>query len=237
MEGGASLEPQVAEQVTLSPYWLGMPAFAPGAGHEQMRIFAKIAVGSALVWTLNACSETSIMNKMGLGKAPPDETQIVSNNNLALPPDLTLPAPSAAAASENQVPRQAQSAVSAVPPDGYAAPAVQPAETTEVAAAEPTPYDSGAQQLETYGTTTPAAGAGTGPNPAVQATAKRDLSGVDPKEDAYKRFGISKTRSDGTPKTQAELDRELLEAVRAEKRKTNPRYGTVFNIGELFKGD
>jgi hypothetical protein len=199
-----------------------------------MRIIAKFAVGSTLLWALTACSETSVMDKMGLGKAPPDETQIVTNNSLALPPDLTLPQPSTAPASENQVARQAQGGVSAVPPDGYADPAVPSAETTEVAAAQPTPYDTGAQQLGTYGASPPAAGAA--PNPAVPAAGKQGgLLGA--KEDAYKRFGISKTRPDGTAKTQSELDRELLEAVRAEKRKTNPRYGTVLNIGDLFKGD
>jgi hypothetical protein len=41
-------------------------------------------------------------------------------------------------------------------------------------------------------------------------------------------------KPDGTPKTPGELSAELKKAMLAEKRKTNPRYGTIFNAGELF---
>jgi hypothetical protein len=185
-----------------------------------MKIIKKTSVSTAICVLLVACSEVSVMDKLGLGKSPPDESQVVTNNSLALPPDLQLP-PQATA--------QANSVVTATPPDAFAsAPA-----TTEVASAEQSPYDTGEQQLTTDGTTTaPAQTTGT----AVQATQKRDVK-ADPREDAFQKFGISKTRPDGTPKTRAELDRELLEAVRQEKRKQNPNYGTVFNMGELFKGN
>jgi len=200
-----------------------------------MNVFAKVAVGSALCLTLMACSETTVMNKMGLGKAPPDETQVVANNTLSMPPDLQLPPPSSSAVSESQAPAAGSvAAVSATPPDAFTAPAAETAATTQVASTETSPYDTGEQQLETYGTSPTAAAQ---PSPSVQANQKSDLSATNPREDAYRKLGISKTRPDGTPKSQAELDRELLEAVRREKRKQNPKYGTVFNMGELFKGD
>lgn len=186
---------------------------------------------------LAGCSETTVMNKMGLGKNPPDETQVASNNTLAMPPDLQLRAPASEVASESQAPQVAAAPVPSAPPVGYADPAVEGqsavAGATDVAATVPTPYDTGEQQLETFGSANPTPGS----QPAVQTTAKRDLYGEPARQDAYQRFGISKTKPDGTPKTQAELERELLEAVRREKRKQNPNYGTVFNIGELFKGD
>jgi Protein of unknown function (DUF3035) len=194
-----------------------------------MRIIRKISIGTAACIVLAACSEVSVMNKLGMGKSPPDESQVVTNNNLAMPPDLQLPPPSANAAPAPQPTAQASAAVTAAPPDALAA--APP--TTEVASAEQSPYDTGEQQLTTDGSISTASTQTTGP--AVQATQKRDMKPGDPKEDAYQRFGISKTRPDGTPKTQTELDRELLEAVRAEKRRQNPNYGTVFNMGELFK--
>jgi DUF3035 family protein len=199
-----------------------------------MKAIARIAVVSTLCLTLLACSETTVMNKMGLGKAAPDETSVVRNNNLSMPPDLQLRPPSATAASEAQAAPSTVAAVPATPPDAFATPPVETANTTQVATAEASPYDTGEQQLQTDGSST-AATTAVQPTPAVQSTQKRDLSGVTTREDAYLKFGISKTRPDGTAKTQTELDRELLEAVRREKRKQNPSYGTIFNMGDLFR--
>lgn len=53
--------------------------------------------------------------------------------------------------------------------------------------------------------------------------------------DVYAKYGISRTKPDGTPKTEQELFAELRAAKIAEKRRSNPNYGTIFNIGELFK--
>ena len=65
-----------------------------------MNLIAGTSVASILCLTLVACSETTVMDKMGLGKNPPDETQVVSNNNLAMPPDLQLRPPSTEVTSE-----------------------------------------------------------------------------------------------------------------------------------------
>jgi len=197
-----------------------------------MKSIAAFSIGSALCLGLSACgSETGLMDKLGMGKSAPDETQVVTHNSLALPPDLQLRQPANGVPDENQVPRAA-TAVPAAPPDAFSPPSASADQPAEVAGTQTSAYDTGAQQLQT----TP----GTGPaptqiSPALPSTQKTDLSGKTPQENAYQKFGISKTKPDGTPKTQAELDRELLEAVRAEKRKQNPNYGTVFNMGRIFK--
>jgi hypothetical protein len=167
-----------------------------------------------------------------MGKSAPDETQVVTHNSLALPPDLQLRQPANGVTDENQLPRATTGTVPAAPPDAFSPPPASAEQPAEVASTQTSAYDTGAQKLET----TP----GTGPaptqiSPAVPSTQKTDLSGKNVQQDAYQRFGIAKTKPDGTPKTQAELDRELLEAVRAEKRKQNPNYGTVFNMGRIFK--
>jgi hypothetical protein len=56
-----------------------------------------------------------------------------------------------------------------------------------------------------------------------------------PSNDPYEKYGISKLNADGTKKKDGQLREELRKAVIAEKRKTNPNYGTVRNIGELFR--
>jgi hypothetical protein len=197
-----------------------------------MKAIAAFSIGSALCLGLSACGETGLMDKLGLGKSPPDETQVVAHNTLALPPDLQLRQPANGVTDENQVPRttNATAAIPAAPPDAYSAAPVTADQPAEVASTQPSAYDTGAQQLETAPGSAP-----TQISPAIQSTQKTDLSGKNAQQDAYQKFGISKTKPDGTPKTQAELERELLEAVRAEKRKQNPNYGTVFNMGRIFK--
>jgi hypothetical protein len=91
---------------------------------------------------------------------------------------------------------------------------------TRVAAA-PTPT-TGAQAASVP---TPVAGqtAAAAPPPAAAA-----------EQDVYVRYGISKTNPDGTEKTKQQLWKELRAAQLAEKRRTNPNYGTIFNIGNIF---
>jgi hypothetical protein len=69
--------------------------------------------------------------------------------------------------------------------------------------------------------TTPPAGSGTEP----------------PKPDVYEKYGISKVGTDGKPKTENQLYKELREAQLAEKRKSNPNYGTIWNMGNVFKDE
>jgi hypothetical protein len=55
-----------------------------------------------------------------------------------------------------------------------------------------------------------------------------------PTQDVYAKYGISKTKPDGTAKSDQELKAELKKAILAEKRKTQPGYGTIGNIGNIF---
>jgi hypothetical protein len=77
------------------------------------------------------------------------------------------------------------------------------------------------------------------PEPAPVETAAATppvASGAEPpKQDIYEQYGISKTGPDGKPKSQNALYKELRDAQMAEKRKTNPNYGTIWNIGDVFK--
>ena len=56
-------------------------------------------------------------------------------------------------------------------------------------------------------------------------------------QDKYAKAGISLTRADGTKKTEGELDNELRAYHLAKKRQQNPNYGTVFNMGNIFKDE
>ena len=56
-----------------------------------------------------------------------------------------------------------------------------------------------------------------------------------PKQDVYERYGISKTYPDGKPKPQNVLYEELHQAQVEEKRRANPNYGTIWNMGSVFK--
>ncbi len=53
--------------------------------------------------------------------------------------------------------------------------------------------------------------------------------------DLYRRPGISIHRPDGTRKKIAELNRELADKLTEEKRRKNPKYGTIFNMGSVWK--
>jgi hypothetical protein len=59
----------------------------------------------------------------------------------------------------------------------------------------------------------------------------------EPKQDVYERYGIAKTYPDGKPKPERVLVEELRQAQLAEKRKANPNYGTIWNIGNVFKDE
>ena len=147
----------------------------------------KSATSLALAVLLGACSSAAGL----LGKSAPDERQVTTNQSLAMPPDLNLPAP-------------AQSDTN------YAAP--------RVASTDP------ADDLGDVGADPVIDG-----KPVVAAPAP---SG---EQDIYSRYGISRVKTDGTKKNQDELIAELRAAQLAEKRRKNPNYGTIKNIGNIFK--
>jgi hypothetical protein len=57
-----------------------------------------------------------------------------------------------------------------------------------------------------------------------------------PQGDIYDQYGISKVNPDGTQKTGDQLRAELRKAILAKKRESNPSYGTISNIGNIFSG-
>ncbi|MGE0004098.1 MAG: hypothetical protein AB7S92_00780 [Parvibaculaceae bacterium] len=77
------------------------------------------------------------------------------------------------------------------------------------------------------------------PEPMQTAAAKPPAaSGEEPHQpDAYEKYGISKVGPDGKPKSENQLYKELREAQIAEKRRTNPNYGTIWNMGNVFKDE
>lgn len=75
------------------------------------------------------------------------------------------------------------------------------------------------------------------PQPVRTAAATPPAQGEEPKQDVYEKYGISKVGPDGKAKTENQLFKELHAAQLAEKRKANPNYGTIWNMGNVFKDE
>ena len=56
-------------------------------------------------------------------------------------------------------------------------------------------------------------------------------------QDKYTKAGISLYNADGTKKSDADLNAELRAVYLAKKRQQSPGYGTVFNMGNIFKDE
>jgi hypothetical protein len=143
-----------------------------------LKFAAVICVGVAL----SGCSTAASL--LGGDSAPAQAVRIPVGNQLALPPDLALRAPT--------------QTTDAYVPNGPVA--------GDLASAAPR---APAASANVYGTAAPL--------------------------DNYAKYGISKTHADGTPKTPQELSAELKAAILAEKRRSNPGYGTIRNIGAIFR--
>lgn len=103
-------------------------------------------------------------------------------------------------------------------------------------------------RLPQPGTTAPAPDPGaestqaalTAPPPAAAAPsipAKPPAAGATAADSVYTQAGISLYKPDGTKKSDAELRKELQDYYLAQKKAKNPNYGTVFNIGNIFKDE
>jgi hypothetical protein len=158
---------------------------------DKSVIRAAIAVAAAVA--LAGCS--GLLNSKS--SVLPDDSVPVGNN-LALPPDLALKAPSASPA-----PYQGASAGDDDIYGNETSPALKPAAPGQL----------------TRG----------------QVAAQSAASGA--KGDIYDEYGISKTKPDGTKKEEWELKEELKVAIRKKKQQQNARYGTVFNMGNIFSDE
>ncbi len=155
---------------------------------------------------LGGCSETSFMDTLGVGKQSPDERLVSTNPPLTVPPDMQLRPPSG-----TQTARQAQAAAPAptlANPPAYGSAPATPAPARTMAA---TPAPPAAGNVDAQG---------------------RPISSYDK---IYIKHGIDVYNPDGTHKKTVELNRELAERIKAEKKAKNPNYGTIFNMGNIFK--
>ena len=82
--------------------------------------------------------------------------------------------------------------------------------------------------------TQPAASA---PAPSLATPAVPPTRVKKPEDAAYEKYGIVIYNPDGTRRPDYVLREELRNAIVAEKQKANPNYGTVFNIGNIFKDE
>lgn len=134
---------------------------------------------------------------------------------------------------EKDTPVQQQAAVRqdlTMPPDlSLAPPGSAPAAPDNGSYAEPAPaqpvYNN---QAVTTAPVTPAA-----PAPGSTTVGQRATAA----DGVYEKAGISLTKPDGTRKTQGELQAEYKAWYMAQKRQQNPNYGTVFNMGNVFKDE
>lgn len=73
------------------------------------------------------------------------------------------------------------------------------------------------------------------PPAAPQTMAAVAPTPMAPQLDVFERNGIAKVHPDGKAKTKGELNAELKKVLLAKKRQTNPGYGTIMNIGNIFE--
>ena len=113
-----------------------------------------------------------------------------------------------------------------VPPDMNLRP---PSGTTGDVRADAAPV-AAARPLPAPGAGGPAAGG------AVKTAARGTGNASVPAfYDIYTKHGINIRKPDGSLRPVAELNKELARKQREMKRRENPNYGTIFNIGSLWK--
>ncbi|MGI9374078.1 MAG: hypothetical protein ACR2OJ_16445 [Hyphomicrobiales bacterium] len=180
----------------------------------------KILIVSSVALGIAGCSSTgdSLNDMMGLSKDVPDESQVRTNQALAMPPDLQLRAPSGEVTETGQPNPYAQTGT------------VQPPATTPPQTAYPAEPDYNAPVQNQQVATTQQQVATT----QQQVAAAPQQVQPNQAADVYAQHGISRYNPDGTEKDQGQLTKELRAAIQAKKRTQNKNYGTVFNVGELF---
>jgi hypothetical protein len=82
------------------------------------------------------------------------------------------------------------------------------------------------------------------PAPALAPVATKKLASNVPalpnvdglsKPDIFEQYGILKLNPDGTPRTPVQLREALRAAILAKRKQANPNYGTIANLGNIFK--
>lgn len=94
--------------------------------------------------------------------------------------------------------------------------------------------DTGAARTQAALTAPPPAAV----SPSAPATSSAPpAAGASPADSIYTQAGISIYKPDGTKKSDSELRKELQDYYIAQKKAKNPNYGSVFNIGNIFKDE
>jgi hypothetical protein len=143
-----------------------------------------------LAVTLAGCSSSLLNSKANV--VPSNNVQV--GNNLALPPDLSLPAPG----TGPQTYQTASVADESIYGGDESSAALKPAAPGKLTRGQQASLNNGSQG------------------------------------DIYDQYGISKFKPDGTKKEEWELKAELKAAIVKRKKQQNPRYGTVFNMGNIW---
>jgi hypothetical protein len=189
-----------------------------------MSALLRVAAVFCLLLCATGCGETTFENVFGNGKDVPDEKQVRTNQALVLPPDLTLKAPGTGTPPPPP-PQPVQTSAATIQPPNYGT--VAPGTTTaSLAPAAPATAAAPAPGAAPAAPAAPAAApAAPGAAPAAQAAANQDV---------YARYGISRTKPDGTPKKPAELREELRQKYIEMQKAKNPNYGTILNMGSVW---
>ena len=163
-----------------------------------------------------ACgSLPDIEDVMGTTKHVPDESQVKVHQMLAMPPDYQLRPPTDGSDAASQ-------------PNPYALPNIS-ADGSTPALTDP---NAPAQDSITTQTTAPTQVANA--DPSAPGPQQITPGANQPANDPNTINGVSKVNPDGTPKTHRQIADELRQKRIEAKRKQNPSYGTIYNIGELF---
>ncbi len=173
----------------------------------RFRRLAPALLGGLL---LAGCSETSFMDTLGIGKSVPDERLVSTNPPLSVPPDMRLRPPSDVPAPRQQAARAAPPAALSAPGGAAAAP-----QTAAYSAAPDAPSTAG--------------------QPAAQNLDPRCGKPVSSFDKIYVKRGIAVYDRNCVHRKTVDLNRELAEKIEAEKKAKNPNYGTIFNIGNIFR--
>lgn len=192
----------------------------------------KIALAAVLLPALGACSETSVMDAFDSGKSSPNEGLVTTNRPLSLPPDMALRQPGAASAPAPGNGLSVQQGQRGNPQYQYQAPQ-QPAYQQPQVQQQQAYRPPAVQQPQAQQPRQPA-----WQNQQQQAyQAPQQPAYVSPQDKPYYDLGINPYNPDGTRKKQSILNNEVRKKNLERKRASNPNYGTIFNMGELWSGN
>ncbi len=187
---------------------------------------SKIAVVALFAAVVSGCSGLPDVEDVVDFSTPaaPDEREVRVHQVLTMPPDYQLRAPQQGGPASGQA-------------NPYALPTLQqggalPQNQLATAPGTPAPLPApGTQPVATAPVVGPAQVA-SAPGPATIAPGTQPAQGQQP---AQQPGGVNPYHPDGTPKTANEMNEEMRQRRIDEERRSNPGYGTIWNIGSLWE--